>query len=68
MPDLVARAFVGALAGLGRDEEAIAAFTRDPRRETQLRIPVARRDIEVIDAVREQRLERAIRLGLRYGR
>src|SRR5207244_6494348 len=63
-PDLVARLGVGALAGLGREEEAVAPFPLQPRRDVELRIAVARRRIEVVQVVAEHELEGAVGFGL----
>jgi hypothetical protein len=62
--DLLARALVLTLPCFRRDEEP-SGILRQPRCEPQLRITVRRGDVDVVDAVLEQELERRIRLGLR---
>src|SRR5579884_75527 len=57
--DRVARRLVGALAGLGCQEEAVA-LTRHPRSETQLGVAVAGSCIDVVDAVLDHELEGAV--------
>src|SRR3954453_496905 len=61
-PDLLARAGVRALPGLGGQEELVLL---DPVGDAELRVPVAEGDIDVVDAVLEDHLERAI--GVRLG-
>ena len=65
--DLLARARAVALAGLRGEEEPVAVL-RQPRCEPQLRVAVRRGRVDVVDAVLEQQLERAVGLGLRDGR
>ena len=62
-PDLLARRGVRALAGLGRHEEPCRSLShvRDP----QLRVAVAGGDVDVVDAVLEEQLQRAV--GVRLG-
>ena len=59
--DLLLRLRVGALAGLGRQEELVL---REPRGDPQLRVAIGGGDVDVVDAVLEQQLERAVRIGL----
>ena len=54
----VARAGIGAIAGLRGQEEALAML-RHPRADAQLRVTVRCRGVDVIDAVLEQQLEYA---------
>ena len=56
-----ARRRVGALAGLGGQEELVLA---QPGGDAQLRVAVAGGDVDVVDAVLEQQLERAVGVGL----
>ena len=51
--DLLARGGVGALAGLRREEEAVAVLAH-PGREPQLGVAVARGGVDVVDPVLEQ--------------
>ncbi len=60
-PDLLPRRGVRALARLGRDEERVLL---EPRRDPQLRVAVARGDVDVVDAVLEEQLQRAVGVGL----
>src|SRR4029077_5418784 len=62
--DLVARLGVGALTGLCREEETVAAFTLEPRRDVQLRIAVAGGRVEVVQVVAEHELEGSVGLSL----
>src|SRR5205814_9444811 len=62
--DLVVCLGVGALTGLRREEEPIAALTPEPRRDDKLRIAVARGGVEMIQVVAEHELEGAIGFGL----
>ena len=62
--DLLPRALVVALAGLRRDEEARRARAQ-PRRDAELRVAVRGGGVDVVDAVREQQLERALGVRLR---
>ena len=57
--DLLARAAVGPLAGLGRHEE-LPLVALQPRGDAQLGVAVAGRDVDVVDAVLEQQLQRAV--------
>ena len=59
--DLLLGLRVGALAGLGREEELVL---RQPRGDPQLRVAVGGGDVDVVDAVLEQQLERAVRVLL----
>ena len=63
-PDLLACGPVLALAGLGREEE-VRAVLAHPRPDPELGVAVARSRVDVVDAVLEQELERAVRLVLR---
>src|SRR5260370_7853568 len=56
-----------ALAGLGGDEET-SGLAREPRRDAQLRLAVARSRVDVIDAVAEKNFERPVGCGLRHPR
>ena len=48
--DLLARRCVGALSGLGGEEEGLAMLAQ-PGRKAQLGVAVARRRVDVVDAV-----------------
>src|SRR5262245_54819489 len=61
--DLVTRVLVEALASLGGEEE-ILAVPCHPRANTQFRVAIAGRDVNMIDAVFEQDVQHAIRLCL----
>ena len=62
----VARPGVGAVAGLRRQEEAVAV-ARHPRADAQLGVAVRRRRVDVVDAVLEQHLEDLVGLLLPHG-
>ena len=62
-PDLLLRARVVPLAGLGGDEEP-ARLALEPRGEAQLGVAVRGGRVDVVDAVLEQELERALGLGV----
>ena len=55
LPGLLVRA----LAGLGRQEELIAVPLH-PRADAQLRLAIAEGGVDVVDAVTQQQIERAI--------
>ncbi len=55
----VAGALLIAPVGLGRKEEA-PRLALQPWRDTQLRVPVGRGGVDVVDAVAEQELERLV--------
>ena len=57
------RASAALLAGLGGEEEVLAV-TRHPGRDTQLRVAVPRRRVDVVDAVTQQHFQRAVCLVL----
>ena len=61
--DVLARLVRGALAGLGREEE-VPPVASHPRPDAKLGVAVPRRGVDVVDAVAEQELQRAIRLRL----
>src|SRR5206468_7581387 len=61
--DFLARARAIALAGLCRQEETVAML-RQQRGKPELGVAVRRRGVDVVDAVLEELLERAVRLGL----
>src|SRR5205807_3893291 len=61
--DLVTRVLVEALAGLGGEEE-ILAMARHPWADTQLSVPIAGGDVDMIDAIFEEDVEHTIRLCL----
>ena len=61
--DLLARPAVGPLAGLRGDEE-LALVPAQPGGDAQLGVAVGRRDVDVVDAVLEQQLQRAVGVGL----
>ena len=60
-PRRIARAF----AGLGGQEE-LTGVGRQPRRQTQLRIAVRRRGVDVVDAVAEQQRQHLVGLLLAH--
>src|SRR5262249_38326910 len=62
--DLVTRVLVKALAGLGSEEEILAVLGH-PWANTQFSVPIAGRDVDMIDAVFEEDVEHTVRLGLR---
>ena len=61
--EVLARARGVAAARL-RGEEEVVAVPRHPRRDAQLRVAVARGGVDVVDAVAEQHLQRAVGLVL----
>src|SRR6185436_6703434 len=61
--DLLARGGVRALPGLRGEEELVVAL--EPVGDAEFRIPIAEGDVDVVDAVLEDHLERAI--GVRLG-
>ena len=61
--ETVARALIGAVAGLGGEEEALAMLAH-PRADSQFRLAVRRRRVDMIDAVFEQHFEHAVGLVL----
>src|SRR5262249_30606259 len=61
--DLVTGILVKALPGLGGEEE-ILAMARHPGSNPQFGIPIACRNVDMIDAVFEEDVQDAIRLGL----
>src|SRR5215831_9397172 len=61
---LLARLIGSPLAGLGGEKEAIA-IPREPRRHAHFGFAVARRDVDVVDVMPEQHLERPIGYVLR---
>ena len=65
--DLLARPAVGAFTGLRRQEE-LARVPAQPGGDAQLGVAVARRDVDVVHAVLEQQLQRAVRVALRAAR
>ena len=56
---LLARVRLGALVGLGGEEE-VAPVRAEPRREPQLRLAVARRRVDVVHPVAQEQLEHAV--------
>src|SRR5262245_26579432 len=62
--DLVTRVLVEALPSLGSEEE-ILAVPCHPWANTQFSVPIAGRDVDMIDAVFEEDVEHAVCLGLR---
>lgn len=63
--DLVARFRVRALPGLRREEETVAPLAREPLRDVELRVAVARGGVQMVEVVPENERERAV--GLRFG-
>src|SRR5262249_54869615 len=61
--DLVTRVLVEALPGLGGEEEILAVLCH-PWANTQLSVPIAGRDVNMIDAVFEEDVKHTIRLCL----
>jgi hypothetical protein len=61
---LLARLIGRPLAGLGGEKEAIAIL-RKPRRHAHFGFAVARRDVDVVDVMLEEHLERPIGYVLR---
>ena len=61
--NLVTRVLVEALPGLGSEEE-ILAMPRHPWANTQFGVPIAGRDVDMIDAIFEEEVEHTIRLCL----
>ena len=53
----------GSRPGLGREEEVLPV-TRHPRADEELGVPVPRGGVDVVDAVAQQHVERAIRVRL----
>src|SRR5439155_891476 len=64
LTDLVTRLGVGPLPGLRGEKEAVPSLAREPWRDAQLRIAVARRRVDVIEVVAKDELERAIGFGI----
>jgi hypothetical protein len=64
--DFLTRLGVGALARLRRQKEVLAV-TRHPRPDAQFSIAVGGRRVDMIDAIFEQQIERAVGLGLGHG-
>ncbi len=64
--DLVARLGVRALAGLRREEEAVAPRAGEPGRHAKLGIAIARGGVDVVHAMTFEQFEHAVRDGLRY--
>jgi hypothetical protein len=62
--DALLRALVVPVARLRRDEEA-AGLALQPRRDAQLGVAVRGRGVDVVDAVREKEVERALGVVLR---
>src|SRR5688572_4651380 len=61
--DLLTRVLVEALPGFSREEE-ILPMPCHPWANTHFSIPIASRDIDMINAVFEKKIKRTIRLGL----
>src|SRR5712664_1582796 len=61
--DVLARLAGAAAPGLGREEEVLPV-ARHPRADAQLRVAVARGGVDVVDAIAEQELQRAVGVGL----
>src|SRR5262249_42069269 len=61
--NLVTRVLVEALPGLGGEEE-MPAMPRHPWANTQFSVPIAGRDVDMIDAVFEEDVEHTVRLCL----
>src|SRR5579872_6297947 len=59
----IARALIRAIAGLGREEEALAMLAH-PGTDAQFRFAIRRRSIDVVDAEFEQQFEHLIGLVL----
>src|SRR3989442_4506526 len=61
--DVVTCVLVESLACCGGEEE-ILAVARHPGSDTQFGVPIAGRDVDMIDAVGEEDVQHTIRLGL----
>ncbi len=65
--EILAGALGVAAAGL-RGEEEVPTMPRHPRADPKLRVAVARGGVDVIDAVAQQHVERAVRVVLAHAR